>query len=85
MGAIALVQAFGENEGGGGNERGSSSQAVEAPSHLQAEKDPLLRISVMYMHMIRDACRRSAVRILMLQTFRIIHAGQPMSNILYLY
>ncbi|CAO3565350.1 unnamed protein product [Mortierella alpina] len=61
MGAIALVQAFGENEGGGGNERGSSSQAVEAPSHLQAEKDPLLRISVMYMHMIRDACRRSAI------------------------
>ncbi|KAF9927139.1 Fanconi anemia group D2 protein, partial [Mortierella alpina] len=61
MGAIALVQAFGENEGGGGNERGSSSQAAEAPSHLQAEKDPLLRISVMYMHMIRDACRRSAI------------------------
>ncbi|KAG0207657.1 Fanconi anemia group D2 protein [Mortierella sp. GBA30] len=61
MGAIALVQAFGENDGCGGNERGSSSQAAEAASHLQAEKDPLLKTSVMYLHMIRDACRKSAI------------------------
>ncbi|KAK3837824.1 MAG: Fanconi anemia protein FANCD2 [Linnemannia elongata] len=58
MGAIALVQAFGVTENGG-DEKGSSSQAV--PSHRQAEVDPLLKISVQYLHMIKEYCQRSAV------------------------
>ncbi|KAF9150212.1 Fanconi anemia group D2 protein [Linnemannia schmuckeri] len=58
MGAIALVQAFGVTENGG-DEKGSSSQAV--PSHRQAELDPLLKISVQYLHMIKEYCQRSAV------------------------
>jgi Fanconi anemia group D2 protein len=60
MGAIALVQAFGVTENGG-DEKGSSSQAVA--SHRQAEVDPLLKISVQYLHMIKEYCQRSAVRI----------------------
>ncbi|KAF9181157.1 Fanconi anemia group D2 protein [Haplosporangium sp. Z 11] len=58
MGAIALVQAFGvkENEG---KERGSSSQAVS--SHHQAESDPLLKVSVMYLRRIKDCCQKSAI------------------------
>ncbi|KAG9064770.1 Fanconi anemia group D2 protein [Linnemannia hyalina] len=58
MGAIALVQAFGVTENGG-DEKGSSSQAVA--SHRQAEVDPLLKISVQYLHMIKEYCQRSAV------------------------
>ncbi|KAI8597408.1 Fanconi anaemia protein FANCD2 [Dissophora ornata] len=58
MGAIAMVQAFGVKEAGG-KERGSSSQAIV--SHLQAESDPLLRISVLYLQMIRDSCRKSSL------------------------
>ncbi|KAF9341448.1 Fanconi anemia group D2 protein [Linnemannia elongata] len=58
MGAIALVQAFGVMENGG-DEKGSSSQAVA--SHRQAEVDPLLKISVQYLHMIKEYCQRSAV------------------------
>ncbi|KAF8943507.1 Fanconi anemia group D2 protein [Haplosporangium gracile] len=58
MGAIALVQAFGVTENGG-DEKGSSSQAV--PSHRQAELDPLLKISVQYLHMIKEYCQRSGV------------------------
>ncbi|KAF9105210.1 Fanconi anemia group D2 protein [Mortierella sp. AM989] len=58
MGAIALVQAFGVQEKGL-NERGSSSQAVV--SHHQAEIDPLLKISVLYLQMIRDSCQKSSV------------------------
>ncbi|KAG0275935.1 Fanconi anemia group D2 protein [Linnemannia exigua] len=58
MGAIALVQAFGVTENGG-DEKGSSSQAL--PSHRQAEVDPLLKISVQYLHMIKEYCQRSAV------------------------
>ncbi|KAF9911840.1 Fanconi anemia group D2 protein [Linnemannia zychae] len=58
MGAIALVQAFGVKENGG-DEKGSSSQAPV--SHRQAEVDPLLKISVQYLHMIKEYCQRSAV------------------------
>ncbi|KAF9132558.1 Fanconi anemia group D2 protein [Mortierella sp. 14UC] len=58
MGAIALVQAFGVTENGG-DEKGSSSQALT--SHRQAEVDPLLKISVQYLHMIKEYCQRSAV------------------------
>ncbi|KAF9082104.1 Fanconi anemia group D2 protein [Mortierella sp. AD031] len=58
MGAIALVQAFGIKENGG-DEMGSTSQAVA--SHRQAEVDPLLKISVQYLHMIKEYCQRSAV------------------------
>ncbi|KAF9926229.1 Fanconi anemia group D2 protein [Linnemannia zychae] len=58
MSAIALVQAFGVKENGG-DEKGSSSQAVA--SHRQAEVDPLLKISVQYLHMIKEYCQRSAV------------------------
>ncbi|KAG0019633.1 Fanconi anemia group D2 protein [Entomortierella chlamydospora] len=58
MGAIAMVQAFGVQEKGS-NDRGSSSQAVV--SHHQAEVDPLLKISVLYLQMIRDSCQKSSV------------------------
>ncbi|KAK3841792.1 MAG: Fanconi anemia protein FANCD2 [Linnemannia gamsii] len=58
MGAIALVQAFGVTENGG-YEKGSSSQALA--SHRQAEVDPLLKISVQYLHMIKEYCQRSAI------------------------
>ncbi|ORZ28109.1 Fanconi anaemia protein FANCD2 [Lobosporangium transversale] len=58
MGAIAMVQAFGVKESAQSG-RGSSSQAVT--SHRQAESDPLLKISVSYLQMIRDSCQKSSV------------------------
>ncbi|KAG0270710.1 Fanconi anemia group D2 protein [Actinomortierella ambigua] len=56
MGAISIVEAFGTKEDGSSNGAGSSSQAV---GHRQAEYDPLLKVSVQYLVMIRDACQKS--------------------------
>ncbi|KAI8351968.1 Fanconi anaemia protein FANCD2 [Mortierella sp. GBAus27b] len=58
MGAIAMVQAFGIQENGS-HERGSSSQA--AIHRREAEVDPLLKVSVQYLKMVSDACRKSSV------------------------
>ncbi|KAG0303191.1 Fanconi anemia group D2 protein [Dissophora globulifera] len=57
MGAIAMVQAFGVNETGGNSGQGSSSQMV---NHRQAEFHPLLKTSVLYLRMIKDASQKSA-------------------------
>ncbi|KAG0324848.1 Fanconi anemia group D2 protein [Dissophora globulifera] len=56
MGAIAMVQAFGVNETGGNSGQGSSSQMV---NHRQAEFHPLLKTSVLYLRMIKDASQKS--------------------------
>ncbi|KAF9963205.1 Fanconi anemia group D2 protein [Modicella reniformis] len=58
MGAIAIVQTFGVRENDS-HERGSSSQVIV--SHREAEADPLLKISVLHLQMVRDACRKSYV------------------------
>ncbi|KAG0328620.1 Fanconi anemia group D2 protein [Podila humilis] len=58
MGAIAIVHAFGAKEADSRNRSaGSSSQAVTAQK--QAESDPLLKISVHYLRMIKNSCQTS--------------------------
>ncbi|KAG0240616.1 Fanconi anemia group D2 protein [Actinomortierella wolfii] len=56
MGAISIVEAFGTMEYASNQGAGSSSQTA---NHRQAEYDPLLKVSVQYLNMIRDACQKS--------------------------
>lgn len=77
MGAIAMVQAFGAKESAINSRGGSSSQA--AASRNQAESDPLLKISILYLTMIKNSCHKSATCLSM--TYDEL-ANMVMSNIL---
>lgn len=54
-----MVQAFGAKETVNSRGAGSSSQASSA-SRNQAETDPLLKISILYLTMIKNSCHKSA-------------------------
>ncbi|KAF9376855.1 Fanconi anemia group D2 protein, partial [Podila verticillata] len=77
MGAIAMVQAFGAKEIAVNSRGGSSSQA--SASRNQAESDPLLKISILYLTMIKNSCHKSATCLSM--TYDEL-ANMVMSNIL---
>lgn len=78
MGAIAMVQAFGAKESSNSRGAGSSSQA-SAASRNQAETDPLLKISILYLTMIKNSCHKSATCLSL--TYDEL-ANMVMSNIL---
>ncbi|KAG0082666.1 Fanconi anemia group D2 protein, partial [Podila epicladia] len=78
MGAIAMVQAFGAKETANSRGAGSSSQAL-ASSRNQAESDPLLKISILYLTMIKSSCHKSAMCLSL--TYDEL-ANMVMSNIL---
>ncbi|KAF9409653.1 Fanconi anemia group D2 protein, partial [Podila epigama] len=60
MGAVAMVQAFGMKETVMNGRASSSSSSQATDSRTLAESNPLLKISILYLNMIKDNCHKSA-------------------------